>query len=191
MADIAFLLLIFFLVTTTMDIDKGLNRLLPPIEEDTTEPADQIKAKNIFVVVINANDQLLVEDEYMDITELRQAAKDFIDNNGDGSCMYCEGLRNPESSDNPNKAIVSVSSDRGTSYETYVSVTNELMAAYRELRDELSTRQFGVTYSELKKLEDEKEEEEGDDAAKDDRVKFIQDTYPLLLSEAEPKKIGS
>ena len=90
MADIAFLLLIFYLVTTTMDTDKGINRKLPPIDELTEEPPP-IKERNIFTVLVNSNDQLLVEDEYLEISELRAKAMEFIDNNGDGSCTYCNG----------------------------------------------------------------------------------------------------
>lgn len=186
MADIAFLLLIFFLVTTTMDIDKGLNRLLPPIEEEPQEQQDQIKERNIFVVVINANNQLLVEDEYSDISQVRASAKEFIDNNGDGSCMECGGAQSSLSSDNPKKAIISISSDRGTSYETYVSVTNELMAAYHELRDDLCMRKWGKDYDTIK--EEAGDAEDGSEAK--DRYKYVQEVYPLLLSEAEPKSVG-
>lgn len=174
MADIAFLLLIFFLVTTTMDIDKGLNRQLPPIDEETKTEAP-IKKKNIFEVVVNANNDLLVEQEEMQLTELREAAKRFIDNNGDGSCEFCTGERDPASSDNPKKAIVSVSSDRGTSYKTYVTVTNELIAAYNELRVELAERQFNT--SDLELLSEKQRD-------------FLGDVYPQIISEAEPVKIG-
>ena len=116
MADIAFLLLIFFLVTTTMDVDKGINRKLPPYDEQQDDPPP-IKQKNIFTVLLNSNDQLLVEDDYLEISRLREEAKKFLNNNGDGSCDYCDGAyRNPKSSDNPDKAIISLQNDRGTSY---------------------------------------------------------------------------
>ena len=133
MADIAFLLLIFFLVTTTIEKDSGITRKLPPIEESEEDVI--IKQKNIFTVLINKNDQLLVEDEVMEIKNLRQAAVEFLDNNGDGSCSFCQGKKDGASSDNPDKAIISLANDRETSYAAYISVQNELVAAYNQLRN--------------------------------------------------------
>ena len=133
MADIAFLLLIFFLVTTTIEKDSGLNRKLPPMEEDVDPPI--IKQRNIFTVLLNGKDQLLVEEELMEIKDLRAAAIEFLDNNGDGTCTYCKGPKNSSSSDNPDKAIISLKNDRETSYATYISVQNELVAAYNVLRN--------------------------------------------------------
>jgi biopolymer transport protein ExbD len=138
MADIAFLLLIFFLVTTTIEKDSGINRKLPPIEDNVEPPV--IKQKNIFTVLVNKNDDLLVEDEPMELKDLRQAAIDFLDNNGDGSCKFCEGNKDEESSDNPDKAIISLKNDRETSYATYISVQNELVAAYNVLRNRLALK---------------------------------------------------
>ncbi len=174
MADIAFLLLIFFLVTTTMDVDSGINRKLPPWNPEQLDNPPPIKKKNIFTVLVNSNDQLLVEDEYMDLRDLRSAAVRFLDNNGDGSCNYCEGLRSPNSSDNPGKAIVSLQNDRGTSYKMYISVQNELAAAYNELRDREAQQMFGADYEEL----DETQKKE------------ITDMYPQKISEAEPVNLG-
>jgi biopolymer transport protein ExbD len=176
MADIAFVLLIFFLVTTTMDVDSGINRKLPPYEPDIEqEPPPPIKKKNIFVVLVNSRNQLLVEDNYMNIKDLREAAKEFLNNNGDRSCDYCTGgAQDLLSSDNPNKAIISLQNDRGTSYKMFVSVQNELAAAYNELRDELAQRKYGKSYEEL----------EGE--AQED----IKSSYPQKISEAEPVSLG-
>ena len=132
MADIAFLLLIFFLVTTTIEKDSGINRKLPPMEE--IDPPI-IKQKNIFNVLLNGKDQLLVEEELMEVVDLREAAVVFLDNNGDSSCNYCKGDKNPKSSDNPDKAIISLKNERETSYAAYISVQNELVAAYNVLRN--------------------------------------------------------
>jgi|SRR5690606_9227305 len=134
MADIAFLLLIFFLVTTTIPKDSGLNRKLPPIDLSDTEPPI-IKEKNVFTVSLNKNDQLLVENELMEIKDLRAAALEFLDNNGDGTCAFCKGKRDDASSDNPDKAVISLDNARETSYAIYISVQNELVAAYNELRN--------------------------------------------------------
>lgn len=134
MADIAFLLLIFFLVTTTMEKDSGISRKLPPID-DTEQEDVVIKQKNIFTVLINNKDQLLVEDELMELKNVRAAAVEFLDNGGDGSCSYCKGTKNPSSSDNPDKAIISLKNARETSYAQYISVQNELVGAYNVLRN--------------------------------------------------------
>lgn len=170
MADIAFLLLIFFLVTTTMDVDEGISTKLPPWDPEQIQDPPPIKKKNIFTVLVNANDQLLVEDQVMGIEELREAAKRFLDNNGDGSCSYCRGSQDPTSSDNPEKAIVSIQNDRGTSYRMYISVQNELVAAYNELRNDLAERQYGRPFEDLTAEQQEQ----------------IQDAYPQKISEAEP-----
>lgn len=134
MADIAFLLLIFFLVTTTIEKDSGINRKLPPMEEED-QPDVIIKQKNIFTVLLNGKDQLLVEDDLMEIKDLRVAAVEFLDNNGDKSCNYCQGPKDQTSSDNPDKAIISLKNERETSYAAYISVQNELVAAYNVLRN--------------------------------------------------------
>lgn len=133
MADIAFLLLIFFLVTTTIEKDSGINRKLPPIEESDEDVI--IKQKNIFTVLLNGKDQLLVEDDLMEVKNLRAAAIEFLDNGGDGSCNYCKGKKSSSSSDNPDKAIISLKNERETSYAAYISVQNELVAAYNTLRN--------------------------------------------------------
>ncbi|TXG37440.1 ExbD/TolR family protein [Seonamhaeicola maritimus] len=147
MADIAFLLLIFFLVTTTIEVDSGINRKLPPMEESEEDVI--IKQKNIFTVLLNGKDQLLVEDELMELKDLRKAAKEFLDNGGDGSCNYCKGRKDPASSDNPDKAIISLKNERETTYKTYIAVQNELVAAYNELRDARAVAQYGQPFTEM------------------------------------------
>ncbi|WP_298532614.1 biopolymer transporter ExbD [uncultured Algibacter sp.] len=147
MADIAFLLLIFFLVTTTIETDSGINRKLPPMEESDEDVI--IKQKNIFTVLLNGKDQLLVEDEIMELKDLRKAAVEFLDNGGDRSCDYCKGKKDPASSDNPDKAIISLKNERETSYKMYIAVQNELVAAYNELRDDRAQALYGNSFSDM------------------------------------------
>ena len=178
MADIAFLLLIFYLVTTTMDTDKGINRKLPPWDEELVEDPPPIKERNIFTVLVNSNDQLLVEDEYLEISQLREKAMEFIDNNGDGSCTYCKGYKVSSSSDNPDKAVISLQNDRGTSYGMYVKVQNELVAAYEDLREKYAEEEYGKSYRGMDEEEDK------------DLLREIKKAYPQKISEAEPLNIG-
>lgn len=188
MADIAFLLLIFFLVTTTIETDAGLDRMLPPIEDVTDPPI--IKQKNIFTVTINKNGQLLVEDELADIKDLREKAIAFLDNNGDGSCNYCSGKKDEGSSDNPTKAIISLKNDRETKYGTYITVQNELVGAYNDLRNKQSLGLYKKTYTELEEEYTNPETSEERRESLKSRVKKIQDLYPLKLSEAETEDVN-
>jgi biopolymer transport protein ExbD len=191
MADIAFLLLIFFLVTTTMNVDSGVSKKLsekPPA--DYVPPV--IKEKNIFEVNINRNNELLVEGERMDIKDLKEAAITFVDNGGgegkvengvaSGPCTYCKGERSDDSSDHPNKAIISVQSDRLTEYGTYLTVQDELLKAYSFLRNRLSVEKYKIPFEEL-------EEAYKDDRANENlksRVEFIKTAYPQIISDQEP-----
>ena len=183
MADIAFLLLIFFLVTTTIETDAGLDRMLPPIEPPEQDVV--IKQKNIFTVNINRNGQLLVEDNLMEIKDLRDAAIAFLENGADGSCTYCKGRKDPSSSDNPSKAIISLKNDRETKYSTYITVQNELVGAYNDLRNREAQRLYGTDFTtmESKYLDPETPSNVRDDLK--DKVKRIQDMFPQKLSEAE------
>jgi biopolymer transport protein ExbD len=176
MADIAFLLLIFFLVTTTMDTDSGLSRMLPPPVPPSNETPPPIKDRNVFEVLINAQNRLLVENEPMELSELRDAAKEFIENPGNDKSL-------PEKTEKEveyfgvypvTKGVISLQNDNGTQYQMYLSVQNELAAAYNELRDGLAQRKFGKKFSELE----------------DDKQDAIRDIYPQRISEAEPKNIG-
>ena len=191
MADIAFLLLIFFLVTTTMEKDTGISRKLP--ERTDAEPPT-LKEKNVFIVMLNRTGEILVEgDQYMKVDEIKDAAIEFLDNGGgkgkDGNdCTYCKGKRDPESSDHPNKAIISLGSARGTAYGDYIAVQNELVAAYNELRDRESVRINGITFKELKKQADSDDNSKAKKDALKEKVKVIKDLYPMILSEQEPLK---
>ena len=183
MADIAFLLLIFFLVTTTIETDAGLDRMLPPIEPPETDVI--IKQKNIFQVNINKNGQLLADDELINLKDLRSKAMAFLDNGGDGTCSYCQGSKNPESSDNPTKAIISLKNDRETKYSTYITVQNELVGAYNDLRNREAQRLYGRKFVDM---EAEYLNPETPDDAKEqlkEKVKKIQELFPQKLSEAE------
>lgn len=193
MADIAFLLLIFFLVTTTIEKDKGIARQLPPIEEVVDPP--KIKEKNLFIVNVNRADQLLVDEGLMELKDLRQAAIAFLDNGGAGSgtaeyCNYCKGKRDPASSDNPDKAVISVQNDRLTSYKMYIAVQNELVAAYNFLRDRESQRLYGWKFTEVNNAIEEGSYKGNEEAVKP-KLETIQKLFPMKLSEAEPKKSGS
>ena len=187
MADIAFLLLIFFLVTTTIETDAGLDRMLPPIDPPDIDVI--IKEKNIFQVNINKNGQLLADGKLIELKDLRVAAVAFLDNNGDGSCSFCKGSKDPSSSDNPTKAIISLKNDRETKYSTYITVQNELVAAYNELRNRESLRLFDRKFVKLEEdyLNPEMKERLGVSEYEElrDKVKRIQGLFPQKLSEAE------
>ena len=188
MADIAFLLLIFFLVTTTIETDAGLDRMLPPIEDVTDPPI--IKQKNIFTVNINKSGQLLVEDEISDIKKLREQAMAFLDNGGaaqgtEDYCSYCKGKRDETSSDNPTKAIISLKNDRETKYDIYITVQNEIVGAYNELRNREAQRLYKTNFTDM---EAEYLNPETSDERKEvlkERVKKIQELFPQKFSEAE------
>jgi hypothetical protein len=192
MADIAFLLLIFFLVTTTIETDSGLNRKLPPMEDQVDPPI--IREKNIFTVVVNKNDQLLVEEELTDIKDLRSLAVAFLDNGGgvgEEACDYCQGERDEASSDNPDKAIISLKNNRETSYKVYIAIQNELVAAYNELRNREFLRLYpnvGLNFVDAQKKYDDPRTSA--DAAEELKPKLdvVKQMYPQKLSEAEPSK---
>ncbi len=167
MADIAFLLLIFFLVTTTIQTDSGLRVLLPPYVE-VPPPPEKKNKRNVFAVQINGSNQLLVRGRPValsDIREIRTQLKTFIMNNG----------KDPNASDSPKLAVVSLLNDNGTSYEAYVGVYNQLKAAYSELWEESAQRKYGRSYEDL----DRKER------------KTIRDEIPLVISEAEPTSLST
>ncbi|NQY04885.1 MAG: biopolymer transporter ExbD [Flavobacteriaceae bacterium] len=201
MADIAFLLLIFFLVTTTIEKDSGIPRRLPPLEEDEQDKEVIIKEKNIFQVTLNKSNQILLtafgEDNIVELKELRGLAVKFIDNGaGIGNpapgeaqgtrCDYCQGEKNPQSSDHPNKAIISLQHDGETEYKPYIQVQNELVAAYNVLRNREAQRLYRRDYVDMAKELAENPYADDREELKD-KVDRIKKFYPLLLSEAEAK----
>ena len=192
MADIAFLLLIFFLVTTTIETDSGLNRKLPPIEDVVDPPI--IKERNIFTVVVNKNNDLLVEEKPMEISGLREAAVAFLDNGGgkgEDACDFCQGARDTSSSDNPDKAIISLKNDRETDYKVYIAVQNELVAAYNVLRNREFARlnpNVGLTYVEADRKYSDPRTSSTEKAALKPKIDVVKLLFPQKLSEAEPSK---
>ena len=156
MADIAFLLLVFFLVTTVIDIEKGISVKLPPF--DMEEPP-AISERNVQSVRLNYNDELLVEGLPTKVGQLRQAAKLFIKNPG----------QDPSLAISPKQAVISLQNDRSTSYQTYLSVYNELKAAYQELWDEAAMQQHGLAYEQLPRS----------------KQAAIRQQIPLVISEGE------
>lgn len=206
MADIAFLLLVFFLVTTTMDTDWGIARLLPPPDEQKQDDI-KIKERNVFVVLVNANDQLLVEGDLLDVSQLKDKAIEFISNPGnkeelpekihvskaEAKQRVAELQNATESSAKEeyvkwknrleaaevigdyweSKQVISLQNDRGTSYDMYIKVQNELAAAYRELRDKMAMEKFNKKFENLEK----------------DQADAIKEVYAQRISEAEPKNV--
>ncbi len=178
-ADIAFMLLIFFLITTSMDTDKGLaRRLPPPVPKDQKEkPEVDIKRRNLLIVLINSSNQILANGELTDIRQLKDKAKEFIDN------PYADESK-PERTEEDvpyfgkmmvtKHHVISLQNDRGTEYQAYINVQNELAKAYNELRDDVSLKKFNKTFAELD----------------EDQQKAVQLIYPQKISEAEPKNYG-
>jgi biopolymer transport protein ExbD len=197
MADIAFLLLIFFLVTTTIETDSGLNRKLPPID-DTEQEDVVIKEKNIFQLNVNKNNDLFLktggEEKIIKIKDLRAAAITFLDNGGGtgaDACKRCQGKKNPRSSDNFDKAIISLQNDRATKYDTYIAVQNEIIAAYNELRDrefEKSYPNLDMSFVEAEKRYNDPRTPSSEKANLKDKLEAIKILIPQKFSEAEPKK---
>jgi len=189
MADIAFLLLIFFLVTTTIEVDSGISSKLPP---DIPPPEVKIKQKNIFTVELNKDNQMLVEEELMKIKDLKAAAIKFIDNGaGEGTegtkCDYCNGAKDPASSDHPSKAIVSITHSRATDYETFIVVYDQLVSAYTELRERLAQRLYNRSFKEMEASYDDSNSPQFKSEKLKDKIDNIKNKYPRIISKAEPK----
>jgi biopolymer transport protein ExbD len=179
-ADIAFMLLIFFLTTTSMDTDKGLARRLPPPPDPNVKQNDDLKVKerNVLQVRINKDNQLMVGSEYLEVSQLRAKAKEFIANPNDDANMPEKHVVNIPLLGGDvmvtKNHVISVTNDVGTGYQAYIDVQNELVAAYNELRNDKAKEAFGKDYAECS----------------EDEQKAIRDFFPQKISEAEPKKYG-
>ncbi len=178
MADIAFLLLIFFLVTTSMSTTTGLSRRLPPpLPPDQVIPPVDVNKRNIFVVKVNSQNQLMVQGELMELQDLRQKTKEFIKNENDDPHLPAKTEENIPllgTMSITKDHVISLQNDVDTQYQAYINVQNELVAAYNELRNELAKEKFGAGYDELN----------------EDQQKAVQSVYPQKISEAEPKNYG-
>lgn len=176
MSDISFLLLAFFLLVSNINTDQGIARRLPPPLPPNQEKPPEVKQRNIFVVKINSKDRLLFNGEVGDISDLKDRAKEFLGNPSNDPDL-------PEKIDmdipllgnmKVSKGIISLQNDRGTSYDMYVAVQNELTVAINEMRNELSIEKFGRKYVDLN----------------DKQAEAIDQAIPIAISEAEPTKIG-
>ena len=169
MADIAFLLLIFFLVTTTVLNEKGIWFTLPKKEKkDVVEQDELVKERNVFSVILNSNNNILIGEKQVEPNQVKDFAIEFIDNKGVKSNL----------SENPDVALISYRADRGTDAETYIRVLDGILAAYTELRAEY----VGLTANEYLKL---------DETMPDDRVLIdkAEKQYPKNFSEAKPSGV--
>ena len=175
MSDISFLLLAFFLMVSNINSDMGIARRLPPPLPDNVEPPE-VRERNIFTVLVNKDDRLLYNNEYGRIEDLKDRAKEFLGNpNNLPNLPEKIDTEIPLLGNYPvSKGVISLRNDRGTSYDMYLQVQNELTAAINEMRDELSTTRFGKHYADLNK----------------EQHKAVEQAIPVAISEAEPTKIG-
>ena len=176
-ADIAFLLLCYFLMTTTMGSHTGLSRRLPPMPDEKQKTQDQkVNRRNIIIVKINSQDRLLAGTEPMDVSQLKDKIKIFLTNPTDDPTLPEKELQDIEGlGTRPvSKGVISLQNDRGTSYQAYIAVQNELVKAVNELRDEASMVEFGKKFMQLD----------------EDHQGMIKKLIPSYISEAEPKDIG-
>ena len=186
MADIAFLLLIFFLVTTTMEVDLGIPKRLP---QKVTDQNIELVDKNVLEIHINAKNEIMVEDVLVsNVGEIKQLAIDFIDNGGGtdkngNPCDWCKGRKAQNLSDHPDKAVIIIKSSRNTSYATYISVQNEILSAYTQLRNDLSTNLYGKSFEVLLN-----EQKLSNNTVLADKVELIKNKYPQHLIEEDPIK---
>lgn len=176
MADISFLMLIFWLTTTTMNSDKGLQRRLPPIPPEDQKTEDiKVKERNVIQVKINQNDRIIAGGQIIEIDQLKDIVADFIGNPTNSETKPEKEMKNIEGFGEceVSKGVVSLQNTRGTSYNSYLMVQNELAKAFNQLRDDFAKANFGKVYASLD----------------EDHQKIVRDAVPLSISEAEPKDI--
>jgi len=176
MSDISFLLLTFFLLTSSINTDKGIPRRLPPMNDNTQEEKIKIHENNIFTVLVDRNDRLFFDGAVGDISLLKERAKEFLANP-----QNLPNLPDKKEIEIPllgkimvSQGVISLQNDRGTSYDIYVQVQNELEAAIKELRDEMAKNKFYRSYSDCN----------------DEQKSAIDKAVPSTISEAEPVKVG-
>ena len=184
MADIAFLLLIFFLVATTMNTDTGLVRMLPPMPPED-QPQDEIKVKerNLFLVFINGRGDIMAgaagKQEAIDLRQLKDRTKEFILNPLDDENLPEKANKDIELPDGGKRVypvsegVVSLQTTRDTGYQSYIMVQNELTRAFNEVRDEVAQRKFGAKFADLP----------------EELRNAVSKAVPLKISEAEPRNI--
>ena len=176
-ADIAFLLLCYFLMTTTMGTQTGLSRRLPPMPDKNQKTEDQkVNRRNIVVVKINSADRILAGNEPIDVSQLKDKIKEFLTNPANDPNLPEKETKDIEGYGEcqVSKGVVSLQNDRGTSYQAYIAVQNELVKAVNELRDDFSRKNYGKKYAQLT----------------EDQQKIVRDAVPSNISEAEPKDVG-
>ncbi|WP_299885007.1 biopolymer transporter ExbD [uncultured Lacinutrix sp.] len=197
MADIAFLLLIFFLVTTDIAVDSGLSRKLPPIDDNPEQEQVVKKEKNIFALNVNSKNALFLksggEEKRIELNELRELAVNFIDNGGgkgDDACRRCQGAKNPKSSDNFQTAVISLANDRLAEYKTYIAVQNEIIAAYNQIRNREFRREYpksGMNFVEATEKYQDPQTKKAEKADLKEKLETIKLLVPQFFSEAETK----
>lgn len=186
MADIAFLLLVFFLVTTTFDSDYGIQRKLPEKRKDQPEVEKETKRRNAFVILVNREDRILVNGEEGDIRKLKDDVVEFILNPQNKENLSEKKTFNSKYFGEVlvSKGVVVLQNDRGTSYKRYIEVQNVLAKAFNEMRNNLARQYFNTSYDELKYLSERADK----DAMQ--KVEALEEIMPLSISEAQPKNVG-
>ena len=176
-ADIAFLLLSYFLMTTTMNQDSGLQRRLPPMPAKDQEVQDQkVNRRNIIIVKINSQDRLFAGNEPMDVSRLKDKIKEFLLNPNDDPKLPEKEKKEIEGFGQypVSKGVISLQNDRGTSYQAYIAVQNEIVRAINEIREDFCRANYGKTYENLTEEQQE----------------IVREAVPQLISEAEPKDVS-